>query len=401
MRLACIRSVTPPACAALVLQVVQAQARSITLRSLHFSMKNIQQNFFKDLTVIELASVLAGPSVGLFFAELGAQVIKIENKRTGGDVTRKWKLPNENPDSEFSAYYHCVNYRKEVQMLDLSSEKDRTQAHALIREADVVVSNYRPGAAEKLGMDYTTLKSLNNKLIYAQLNAYAEGDTTPAFDIVLQAEAGFLYMTGEPNRAPVRMPVAMIDLMAAHQLKEGVLLALMHRMKTGEGSYVSASLFESAVASLANQATNWLMVGNIPQRMGTQHPNIAPYGDLFICEDGKPIILAIGNDKQFSELCKHLNCVEIADDERFKTNAQRVIHRKLLIKILAPIFQKNRSNEILKILKNNNVPAAGVNNMQEVFELPLARNMILEETLPDNTISKRAKTVVFTIDGER
>jgi len=369
--------------------------------SLCYIMKNIQQDFFKDLTVIELASVLAGPSVGMFFAELGARVIKIENKKTGGDVTRKWKLPNENPDSEFSAYYHCVNWQKEVRMLDLSSEKDRAQAHTLIREADVVVSNYRPGAAEKLGVDYAALKALNNKLIYAQLNAYAEGDTTPAFDIVLQAEAGFLYMTGEPDRAPVRMPVAMIDLMAAHQLKEGVLLALMHRMKTGEGVYVSASLFDSAVASLANQATNWLMAGNIPQRMGTQHPNIAPYGDLFVCKDGKPIVLAVGNDKQFSELCKHLNCSEVAADERFKTNAQRVIHRELLIEILAPIFQKNNSNYILKILKNNNVPAAGVNNMQEVFELPLARNMILEETLQDGTMSKRARTVVFKVDDQR
>jgi len=364
-------------------------------------MKNIQQNFFKDLVVIELASVLAGPSVGMFFAELGARVIKVENKKTGGDVTRKWKLPNENPDSEFSAYYHCVNWQKEVQMLDLSEAGDCTQAQALVREADVVVSNYRPGAAEKLGMDYATLKALNGKLIYAQLNAYAEGDTTPAFDIVLQAEAGFLYMTGEPDRAPVRMPVAMIDLMAAHQLKEGVLLALMHRMRTGEGSYVSASLFEAAVASLANQATNWLMASNIPQRMGTQHPNIAPYGDLFVCKDGKPIVLAIGNDKQFSELCKHLNCIEITDDERFKTNAQRVVHRKLLIDILTPIFQKNNSNDILKILKNNNIPAAGVNNMQEVFELPLAQNMVLKETLPDGTISKRVRTTVFTVNDER
>jgi len=361
----------------------------------------MQNHFFKDLIVIELASVLAGPSVGLFFAELGAKVIKIENKKTGGDVTRKWKLPNENSDSEYSAYYHCANWRKELKMLDLRDASDRTHAHELIREADIVISNYRAGAAEKLGMDYPTLKALNPSLIYAQLSAYTDGDASPAFDIVLQAEAGFLYMTGEPDRPPVRMPVAMIDLMAAHQLKEGILLAIIHRMKTGKGTYVSASLFESAVASLANQATNWLMVGNIPQRMGTQHPNIAPYGDLLICKDGKPIVLAIGTDKQFSELCKHLKQAEIAVDERFKTNAQRVIHRNELINILTPIFAKNNSKDLLKILKNNNIPAASVNNMKEVFEQPLAQNMVLEEPLSDGTISKRVKTVVFTMDNRQ
>ncbi len=359
----------------------------------------MQNQFFKDLVVVELASVLAGPSVGMFFAELGAKVIKIENKKTGGDVTRKWKLPNENPDSEYSAYYHCVNWHKELKMLDLRDKNDRNIAYTDIREADVVISNYRAGAAEKLGMDYTALKALNPHLIYAQLNAYAEGDASPAFDIVLQAEAGFLYMTGEPDRPPVRMPVAMIDLMAAHQLKEGILLALMHRMKTGEGAYVSASLFESAVASLANQATNWLMAGNIPQRMGTQHPNIAPYGDLLMCKDEKPIVLAIGTDKQFSELCKCLGKASLAQDKRFETNAQRVIHRHELIEILTPLFKNFNLKHILKACKDNSVPAASVNNMQEVFEQPLAQNMILEETLPNGSISKRVKTVVFTVNG--
>jgi len=180
---------------------------------------------------------------------------------------------------------------------------------------------------------------------------------------------------------PLLTLFCMIDLMAAHQLKEGVLLALMHRMKTGEGSYVVASLFEAAVASLANQATNWLMTGNIPQRMGTQHPNIAPYGDLLVCKDEKPIVLAVGTEKQFSELCQCLGKPSLANDERFKTNAQRVVYRSELIEILTPLFKNFNLKYIL-----------------EVFEQPLAQNMILEEQLPDGSISKRVKTVVFTID---
>lgn len=357
----------------------------------------MQNKFFKDLTIIELASVLAGPSVGMFFAELGAKVIKIENKNTGGDITRKWKLPGENPDAAYSAYYHCTNWNKEVLMLDLKNMDDRATVHQLVRKADVVISNYHEGTARKLGVDAPTLRTLNPKLIYAQLNAYEDGDNAPAFDVILQAEAGFLYMTGEPDRPSVRMPVALIDLMAGHQLKEAVLLALIHRMKTGEGSYVSASLFESAVASLANQATNWLMVGHIPQRMGSRHPNIVPYGDAFVCKDGKLLILAIGTEQQFKKLCACLGKSEIAEDKRFSTNAARVKHREELIKILTPLFQNIDGETILHQLKSNSVPAAGVYNMKEVFEQPQAQNMILEEILPDGNVSKRVKTVAFHI----
>ncbi len=355
----------------------------------------MQNQFFKDLIVIELASVLAGPAVGMFFAELGAKVIKIENKHTGGDVTRKWKLPGEDVDSPYSAYYHCTNWNKEVQLLDLKNMEDRAIVHDLVRKADVVISNFHEATAQKLGMDSPSLRALNPQLIYAQLNAYADGDTAPAFDVILQAEAGFLYMTGEPDRPLVRMPVALIDLISGHQLKEAVLLALIHRMRTGEGSYVSASLFESAVASLANQATNWLMAGHIPQRMGSRHPNIVPYGDAFICKDGKLLILAVGTAQQFKKLCACLGKPQIAEDKRFNTNAARVKHRDELIALLTPLFHDINADVILKQLKSNSVPAAGVYNMQEVFEQPLAQNMILEEPLPNGNVSKRVKTVAF------
>ncbi len=361
----------------------------------------MQNQFFKDLIVIELASVLAGPSVGMFFAELGAKIIKVENKNTGGDITRKWKLPGENPDAVVSAYYCCTNWNKEVLMLDLKDQADKETIYELVKKADVVISNYLPKTAQKLGMDAPTLRALNPQLIFAQLNAYEEGDNSPAFDVVLQAEAGFMYMNGEPDRPPVRMPVALIDLMAGHQLKEAVLVALIHRMRTGEGTYVSASLFESAVASLANQATNWLMAGHIPQRMGSRHPNIVPYGDTFICKDGKLVVLAVGNDNQFEKLCTCINQATLAKDKRFYTNAERVKHRDELIKILKPLFQKLNAETILHELKLNSVPAAAVNDMPSVFKHPLAKNMILEEKLPDGNVSKRVKTVTFSLKNDR
>lgn len=351
-------------------------------------------HFFKDLKVIELASVLAGPAVGMFFAELGATVIKIENKTAGGDVTRFWKVPEENQQTTYSAYYCSVNWHKEVHFLDLQMPEDQAMVHDLVADADIVISNFKLDSARKMRVDYDFLKTLNPKLIYGQITGFGEQDDTLAFDVVLQAEAGFLYMTGEPDRDPVKMPVALIDLMAAHQMKEGILLALLHLYKTGEGSHISVSLFESAVASLANQATNWLMAGHIPQRMGTRHPNIAPYGDIFYTKDHKPIVLAIGTERQFQNLCKVL---AINAEDRFSNNANRVLHRDALLAFLKPAFLQRTQMELLERFRAAGVPAAGIRNMPEVFENPLAQKMILEEILADGRRSRRVKTQAFEI----
>lgn len=352
---------------------------------------------FKDLKVVELASVLAGPAVGMFFAELGAEVVKIENKKTGGDVTRTWRLPSESTEAAVSAYYCSVNWGKKTLLLDLEQSADRQLALQYITAADVVISNFKPASAQKIGMDYEQLGAINPRIIYAQLLAFEHDDHIPAFDIVLQAEAGFLYMTGEADRPPSRMPVALIDLLAAHQLKEAILIALLQRERSGKGTFVQTSLMAAALASLANQATNWLMAGHIPQRMGAAHPNIAPYGDIFYTADGKALVLAIGADHQFRKLCRCLALEHLADDERFRSNPARVVHRQALVEALEPAFLKFEREALLATLHKNGVPAGSVRNMQEVFELPFAQSMILEETLPDGTQSKRVKTVAFTI----
>lgn len=356
-------------------------------------------SFFKDLKVIELASVLAGPAVGMFFAELGAEVIKIENKTTGGDVTRRWKLPSENPESDYSAYYCSVNWNKETQLLDLKNADDREVVYQLIETADVVISNFKAGSAEKIGMDHKSLKSINPKLIFAEITAFGKHSNKPAFDIVLQAETGFLYMTGEADCQPVRMPVALIDLMAAHQLKEAILIALLHRERTGEGSHVSTSLFEAAVASLANQATNWLMGGAVPQRMGSAHPNIAPYGDIFFTKDQKLITLAVGTEKQFKALCGCLENPKLIVDKRFKTNVLRVKNRESLKVELDKLICHFSRKELNERFESRGVPAGNINNMKEVFAMPQASEMVLEETKADGKISKRVKTVAFRFEN--
>jgi crotonobetainyl-CoA:carnitine CoA-transferase CaiB-like acyl-CoA transferase len=355
------------------------------------------QSIFKDLKVIEFASVLAGPAVGMFFAELGASVIKIENKPTNGDVTRNWKLPNEDKNTAHSAYFCAVNWNKTHYFLDLQDDTDKAKVMEWVKEADVIISNFKISSAEKMGMDYAAFKAINPKIIYAQLTSFGENDETPAFDIVMQAEAGFLYMTGEPNREPVRMPVALIDLLAAHQLKEAILVALLHREKTGEGSYVTTSLLESALSSLANQATNWLMAGHIPQPMGTMHPNIAPYGDIFYSKDEKAIVLAVGTERQFQNLCNVLKISSLSKDNKFSTNSERVKNRAELKTILQQSIVQFNQNELMDAFQKEGVPAGRIRNMKEVFELPKAQNLILEETMADGSISRRVKTIVFEI----
>lgn len=356
-----------------------------------------KSSFFKDLKVIELASVLAGPAVGLFFAELGARVIKIENKLAGGDVTRNWKLPEEDKANPFSAYYYCANWHKDVLMMDLGNDEDLAEIKLLIKDADLVIANFKVGAADKLGVSYEQLKQLNPKLIYASVNAYGETDPTPGFDVVIQAETGWIHMNGETGGLPVKMPVALIDVLAAHQLKEGVLLALLDRERTGLGAHVSISLFDTGIASLANQATNWLNQQNIPQRLGSLHPNIAPYGDTFFTSDNKPLIVSTGTTKQWQGLCTILGQPELITDARYLTNAKRLQNRPALAQALSQGFARFTAEQLLQICQQAQVPIAPIRNMQEVFQEPAAQELVLEETMPDGSISKRVQTAVFKL----
>jgi crotonobetainyl-CoA:carnitine CoA-transferase CaiB-like acyl-CoA transferase len=331
----------------------------------------------RNLKVIELASVLAGPSVGQFFAELGARVVKIENPKTHGDVTRSWKLPKEDQSSNQSAYFLSVNWGKEHLFLDLRVEEDYAHVLGLIKQADVVIASYKPGDASKLNVDYEQLKAVNPKLIYASITGYGNDNPRAGYDAIVQAESGFMYMNGHPDGPPTKMPVALIDVLTGHQLKEGILLALLKREQTGKGSLVEVSLFETGVASLANQALNWLQADHVPQQLGSEHPNIAPYGTVFYSKDGKPLVLAIGTDRQFAGLCDALGIAETAQDEMFLHNQKRVINRHELNVKLSSEIGKWPREALLTELDKSHIPAGAVNNMQDLFEIPLAKAMVL------------------------
>ena len=350
---------------------------------------------FKDLVVLELSSVLAGPAVGMFFAELGARVIKVENKPTGGDVTRSWKLPGESPKSPFSAYYHSVNWGKEAHLMDLKEATDKAQVLSWVQQADIIICNFKAGSATKLGFDYEQLKVLNPRLIYGAIHAYGADDSRPGFDAMIQAETGWVFMNGTPDGPPVKLPVALMDILTAHQLKEGLLVALLKRQQTGKGSLVTVSLFDTGVASLANQASNWLNAGVLPHRKGSQHPNIAPYGDILSTKDQKLIMLGIGNDQQFQKLCNVLSIDAVAEDPKFATNTARLTHRKELIEVLKQAFNKHTIDEIIQACQSQQITVAPINDMRTLFDIPAAKDLILETVLPNGEIAKSVQTTVF------
>ena len=246
-------------------------------------------------------------------------------------------------------------------------------------------------------MAYKDLKVVNERLIYAEISGFGEDNDRVAYDLILQAETGFMSMNGTPNSGPVKMPIALIDLLAGHQLKEGILTALYNRdAKNLGGCRVSVSLYDAAIASLANQATNWLMGNKIPQRIGSIHPNIAPYGEFFTTKDNITITFAIGSDKQFEKLCSVLNLNDLVHHPQFSTNQMRVLNRVSLASYLQDAVGLRISSELIAKLDLLFVPVGRIKNLQEVFEDKAAKELILDENV-DGILSKRPKTVVFNL----
>jgi crotonobetainyl-CoA:carnitine CoA-transferase CaiB-like acyl-CoA transferase len=353
------------------------------------------KQIFQGLKVVELASVLAGPAVGMFFAELGAKVVKIENKLTGGDVTRNWKLPNEQKEYPVSAYYASLNYGKQVMMANLKDTEDYQKVVEFIKEADIVISNFLESTAIKLRVDLETIKRINPTVIFGQIIGYRSNPQRPAFDAVLQAELGYISMNGTEDGHPAKMPVALVDVIAAHQLKEGILTALWQREKTGKGAYVDVALDEAALTALVNQASNYLMNDHVAKRMGTKHPNIAPYGEMVITKDGEELILAIGSDQQFERLFNSLNLHNQLDYKNFERNLQRLANRSELHRVLKDAVSQFKAPELFTIFNKLQIPFGVIRNIKEVFQQREYQSLVLNES---NEIDRKCvSSVAFHI----
>ena len=336
---------------------------------------------FAGLRVLELASVLAGPQVGQFFAELGAGVLKIEPP--AGDVTRTWRVPGDDPDSSVSAYFAASNWGKKALMLDLTQPADQAALHQLAAGADIILTSYKPGDAAKLGVAYDALAAANPRLIYAHLTGYGPASERVGYDAVLQAETGFMHLNAASLAdPPQKLPVAFIDLFAAHQLKEGILTALYQREKTGRGALVEVSLLDSALAALANQGATWLTTGRDPVPLGSGHPGIVPYGTVYRAADGQRLVLAVGTDAQFRTLCGVLQRPRWADEPRFSTNPARVRHRAALEELLLVRIAELNGAALLHELARLRVPAGAVRSVGEALGQDAAQAMLLPPVPP-------------------
>ncbi|MDH4474800.1 MAG: CaiB/BaiF CoA-transferase family protein [Fluviicola sp.] len=352
---------------------------------------------FESLKVIELATVLAGPAVGMFFAELGAEVIKIEHPSLP-DVTRSWKLPSENDQDTVSAYFSSVNYRKQYRKMDLTSAEGVSEIRSLIQTADILLLNFKKGDDLKFGLTSTEIWKLNPRIIIGKITGFGDDSDRVAYDLILQAESGLMSMNGTPESGPVKMPVAFIDVLAAHQLKEGLLVALIERLTSRKGQEVSVSLYDTAVSSLVNQASNYLMEGHVPQRIGSLHPNIAPYGELFTTTDHKQVTFAIGSNRHFEGLCTFLGLPELVSDERFSDNAYRVKNRTALFGILQTAIAQHTSGRLNFAMQEQHIPFGIIRSLDEVFTDPMAQSLVRTEQIAGKT-TQRVTSIAFKRHG--
>ena len=353
------------------------------------------KTLFSNLTIIDLSTVLAGPSVGMFFAELGAKVIKVEHPLQK-DVTRSWKLPTEEENSEISAYFSSVNYGKNYQFIDLKNSEERELLYKLCDTADIVLMNFKRGDQEKLAITDQHLRRNNKRLIIGKISGFGDDSDRVAYDLILQAESGIMSMNGTTESGPLKMPLALIDVLAAHHLKEGLLIALLELHKNKTGKTVTVSLYDAAVSSLINQASNYLMTGHIAQPIGSLHPTIAPYGELFKTKDNITITFAIGSNRHFELLCNELGLSDLPLEIAFATVQSRVVNRATLSDILSKKIACRSSDELLEKMHQLNVPVARINSIAEVLNQPSAQKRVLNEVI-EGVQTKRIESIAFKI----
>ena len=359
------------------------------------------------IRVLDLSRVLAGPWSGQILADYGADVIKVE-RPVAGDDTRTWGPPWWGPaEDRMSAYYLSTNRGKRSVAIDIATPEGAAMVRQLAMEADVVLENYKVGQLAKYDLDYASLSALNPKLVYCSVTGY--GQTGPmaqaaGYDFAIQATGGLMSVTGEkdgtPGSQPQKVGVAVADLFTGVYATTAILAALIERGRTGRGRHIDAALLDVQVAMLANQASNHLVGGLIPKRMGNAHLNVAPY-QVFATKDGN-IVLAVGNDGQFARFCELAGHPEVAKDERFVTNTGRIGHRDVLIPQLAGWMLERTTQGWMDVLEPNAVPCAPILELPGVFRHPqvLARGMKIElDSGDDKPMPLVASPMRF--DGER
>ncbi|MDB5698882.1 MAG: CoA transferase [Alphaproteobacteria bacterium] len=332
------------------------------------------------IRVVELARILAGPWAGQLLADLGAEVIKIEQPNTGDD-TRQWGPPFVEGGDRSAAYFHGCNRGKTSLAIDIASAAGQQQVKELVADSDVLIENFKVGGLRKYGLDHDSLSRINPRLITCSITGF--GQTGPyaaraGYDFMIQGMGGIMDLTGEPDREPQKAGVAIADIFTGLYAAVAIVASLRGRDATGEGAHIDLALLDTQVAVLANQAMNYLVSGEVPHRMGNAHPNITPY-QTFAVADGY-VIVAVGNDRQFRDLCTLLGLTRLAADPEFASNADRVRNRERLTALLAPVLMQRPRDPLLAALAAAGVPAGPINDLAQVFADPqvIARGLRIE-----------------------
>jgi crotonobetainyl-CoA:carnitine CoA-transferase CaiB-like acyl-CoA transferase len=321
------------------------------------------------LRILDFSRILAGPFATMLLADLGADVIKVE-RPGAGDETRSWGPPFDAHGR--ATYFQSVNRNKHSVVLDLSAEADLARARELARDADVVVENFRPDVMDKLGLGYAQLSAENPRLIFCSITGFGAGAGAelPGYDLLVQALGGLMSITGAPDGEPQKVGVALVDVLAGLFASVGILAALRHRDRTGQGQRVEVSLLSALLAGLVNQASAYTIAGSVPGRMGNAHPSISPY-ELYATGEGD-LVVAVGNERQFATLCEVLSAPELADDPRFGSNTERVANRAALKAELIARLAAAPASEWAQRLTAARVPAGVVNDLAGAFALAQA-----------------------------
>lgn len=339
----------------------------------------------QGIRVLDLSRILAGPWCSQQLADMGAAVIKIE-KPNEGDDTRRWGPPWLDHSKE-AAYYLCANRGKQSVTIDMAQPEGQALLHELVKHCDVVLENFKVGGLKKYQLDYASLKAIKPELIYCSITGFGQNGPyaqRAGYDFMIQGMGGLMSLTGQADTelggGPVKVGVAFADIFTGLYAANAILAALFQRQQTGTGTHIDLALLDVQVGVLANQALNYLTSGQVPTRLGNAHPNIVPY-QAFATADGH-LILAVGNDAQYQRFCEVAGCPELAQDERFLTNAQRVEHRQTLVPLLTPYLTQRSTDEWLVALEKVGVPCGPINTLDRVFADPQVQHRQLKIELP-------------------
>lgn len=349
----------------------------------------------QDLRIVDFSRVLAGPLATMVLGDLGADVVKVE--RPGhGDDTRAWGPPWD--ETGLATYFQAVNRNKSSVALDLRSPADLERARDLIAGADVVVENFRPGVMDRLGLGYDSVRASNAALVYCSITGFGAGAgaTLAGYDLLVQALGGLMSITGAPDGPPEKVGVALVDVICGLFAGIGILAALRHRERTGEGQRVEVDLLSSLLAGLVNQGSAFTLAGAVAGRMGSAHPSIAPY-ELLAAADGD-IVVAVGTDAQFNALCAVLGSPDLASDPSYATNPARVANRVRLRELIAAQLQLRPAAQWVAELARVGVPAGEVNDIAGAFAFALAERLglepIVEVPRPDGGVARLTRNPI-------